>query len=552
MPLRFASPAPDAYAYPLLIRHLLRSALDTRSGQEIVGSDGRRHGYGDLEYRIGRLAAVLADHGVGQGDVVAVMDWDSHRYLEAYFAVPMMGAVLQTVNVRLARDEIAYTIGDTRPSAIIVHADFAEALAALRPALAADCMIITCHDGEPAPFTEVASDYETLIGASGEVFSFVDFDENALATTFHTTGTTGVPKAVTFSHRQLVLHTLAVGLAMGQQPVEQGLWRESVYMPVTPMFHVHAWGLPYLATLLGLKQVYPGRYIPSRLLDLKRDEGVTYSHCVPTVLQMMLDEAGPGERLDPWTIIIGGSALPETLLLAAEKHGITVVAGYGMSETAPVLTLSRHDPEDGRAPETTRRWAGRAIPLVQIQLNGEDGRPAPADGVAQGEIVVRAPWLTQSYVNSPEAGAALWSGGWLHTQDVASQEPQGDIVIRDRLKDVIKTGGEWVSSTEIENLALGDPDIAEAAVVGAPDARWGERPVLFVVARPGRDPDLQTLRARMTPMAAQGRISRWAIPDRLIVIDALPLTSVGKIDKKALRLRLGQDVLDSGVPHAPA
>ena len=545
MALRFANPAPDAYAYPLLIRHLLQSAVDAQSGQVIVGSDGRRHGYEALEHRIGRLAAVLAAHGVDQGDVVAVMDWDSHRYLETYFAIPMMGAVLQTVNVRLSREQIAYTLHDTRPRALIVHADFVADLGALRSALLPDCVIITCHDGDAARVEDGIGDYEALLASGDEIFAFVDFDENALATTFHTTGTTGLPKAVTFSHRQLVLHTLAVGFAMGQQPAEQGLWRGSVYMPVTPMFHVHAWGLPYVATLLGLKQVYPGRYVPARLLALKRDEGVTYSHCVPTILQMILDEAGPDAQLGPWTIIIGGSALPESLLRSAASRGITAVAGYGMSETGPVLTLSRHENHDRRASETVRRWAGRPIPLVQIRLDGQDADAVPADGKAQGEIVVRAPWLTQTYPNSAPAGAALWSGGWLHTQDVASQEPQGDIVIRDRLKDVIKTGGEWVSSAEIEDLALRDPDIAEAAVVGAPDPRWGERPVLFAVARPGHTPLLQTLKDRMSPLVAAGHLSRWAAPDRLILIDALPRTSVGKIDKKALRLRLGDDVLDS-------
>ena len=544
MTLRFAEPAPRAYAYPLLIRHLLQSAVDARSGRVIVGSDGRRHDYATLDHRIGRLAAVLSAQGVGQGDVVAVMDWDSHRYLEAYFAIPMMGAVLQTVNVRLSREQIAYTLHDTQPKALIVHADFAADLATLRPSAPADCVVISCHDGAPTPMEGAVGEYEALIAADDTRFPFVDFDENALATTFHTTGTTGLPKAVTFSHRQLVLHTLAVGLAMGQQPVEQGLWRDSVYMPITPMFHVHAWGLPYVATVLGLKQVYPGRYVPERLLALKRDEGVTYSHCVPTILQMILDAAGPDARLGPWTIIIGGSALPEALLRAAAARGVTAVAGYGMSETGPVLTLSRHDGDDPRAPEDVRRWAGRPIPLVQIRLNAHDDQDGQ-NASGQGEIVVRAPWLTQTYPNSPSAGADLWAGGWLHTQDVATREPQGDVVIRDRLKDVIKTGGEWVSSIEIEGLALQDPDIAEAAVVGAPDERWGERPILFAVARPGRTPLLKTLKDRMAPLAAGGHISRWATPDRLILIDALPRTSVGKIDKKALRLRLGDDVLDS-------
>ena len=545
MPLRFADPAPEAYAYPLLIRHLLQSALDARSGQEIVGSDGRRHGYEALSHRVGRLAAVLAEYGVEPGDVVAVMDWDSHRYLEAYFAIPMMGAVLQTVNVRLSRDQIAYTLNDTRPRALIVHTDFAAELEALRTALPEDCVVITCHDGTAASVEDSLGDYEPLLASGDDTYDFVDFDENALATTFHTTGTTGLPKAVTFSHRQLVLHTLAVGLAMGQQPYEQGLWRGSVYMPVTPMFHVHAWGLPYVATLLGLKQVYPGRYIPARLLALKREEGVTYSHCVPTILQMILDEAGPDARLGPWTVIIGGSALPESLLQAAAAVGITAVAGYGMSETGPVLTLSRHEEDDPRPPEQVRRWAGRPIPLVQIRLQGEDGDTVSDEPGAQGEVVVRAPWLTQSYPNSAEAAADLWSGGWLHTQDVATREAAGDIVIRDRLKDVIKTGGEWVSSAEIEDLALRDPDIAAAAVVGAPDPRWGERPVLFAVPREGRTPQLQTLRDHMSPLVAAGQLSRWAAPDRLILIDALPRTSVGKIDKKALRVRLGDDVLNS-------
>ncbi|USQ95417.1 long-chain-fatty-acid--CoA ligase [Caulobacter sp. RL271] len=546
MALRFADPAPNAYGYPLLIRQLLQSALDARSGREIVGSDGRRHGYEALAHRVGRLAAVLAAHGVDQGDVVAVMDWDSHRYLEAYFAVPMMGAMLQTVNVRLSRDQIAYTLKDTQPRAMIVHADFVEDLQALRPAIEPDCVIITCHDGQPASLDDAVGDYEQLLSAGAETFAFVDFDENALATTFHTTGTTGMPKAVTFSHRQLVLHTLAVGFAMGQQPDNQGLGRESVYMPITPMFHVHAWGLPYLATLLGLKQVYPGRYVPARLLALQREEGVTYSHCVPTILQMLLDEAGPDAWLGPWTIIIGGSALPATLLRAAAARGIIAVAGYGMSETGPVLTLSRHENDDSRPGETVRRWAGRPIPLVQIRLHDDNGEDVSGAANEQGEIVVRAPWLTQAYPNSAAASAALWAGGWLHTQDVASRETHGDIVIRDRLKDVIKTGGEWVSSAEIEDLALQDPDIAEAAVVGAPDPRWGERPVLFAVPRPGRTPRLQTLKDRMSPLVAAGHLSRWAAPDRLILIDALPRTSVGKIDKKQLRLRLGDDVLDSG------
>ncbi|WP_337053294.1 long-chain-fatty-acid--CoA ligase [Pseudoxanthomonas sp. USHLN014] len=543
MGLRYATPAEGHYDYPLHVGQLLRSALETRSGQSILGSDGRRHDYPEFGRRVHRLANVLTALGVAPGDVVAVMDWDSHRYQECYFAIPMLGAVLQTVNVRLSPEQIAYTLRDTGARVVLFHADFAALVAQLATQLPQLERFVLTHAGQPPASLPlaVAGEYEALLAAAEDRHAFVDIDERALATTFHTTGTTGDPKAVAFSHRQLVLHTLAVGTTLGTQPEGQGLRHGDVYMPVTPMFHVHAWGLPYLATLLGLKQVYPGRYVPAQLLRLRRQEGVTFSHCVPTILQMLLDAFGPEDPVDRrWTIIVGGSVQPRALHRAAAAKGITALSGYGMSETAPVLSIARSFAPPGAQRETELCSAGHPVPLAQLRVVDPDMQTLPADGQHQGELVARTPWLTASYGGNAQAGEALWRGGWLHTQDVASIAADGRLVIRDRLKDVIKTGGEWVSSAEMEDLTVAGPGICAASYVGVADPRWGERPVVFVVPAEGAQVSLEGVRAHLQQHVDSGAISRYALPDELIVVEELPRTSVGKIDKKALRARLAQ------------
>ncbi|MFT4256825.1 MAG: long-chain-fatty-acid--CoA ligase [Pseudoxanthomonas sp.] len=541
MGLRYATPAAENHDYPLHVGQLFRTALDARSGKEIVGSDGRRHDYPEFGRRVARLANVLTGLGVQQGDVVAVMDWDSHRYQECYFCVPMIGAVLQTVNVRLSPEQIAWTLENTGAKIVLFHADFAplvEQLAAKLPQLQ---HFVFLHDGAvPATLAPgIVGEYEALLAAAPLEFDFQDIDERALATTFHTTGTTGVPKAVAFSHRQLVLHTLALGTALGTQPVGQGLRCDDVYMPVTPMFHVHAWGMPFLMTMLAVKQIYPGRYVPKDLLRIRREEGVTFSHCVPTILQMLLDAFGPEDPIDRrWIIVIGGSVQARALHRAAAEKGIITFSGYGMSETAPVLTIARApDGLEGESRDVAMCSAGHAIPLVQLRVVDQAMRPQPADGATQGELVARAPWLTPTYVGAEEAGAALWQGGWLHTQDVATISADGRVVIRDRLKDVIKTGGEWVSSAEMEDLTTLAPEVAAASFIGVADPRWGERPVAFVVPAPGAHVDLEGVRAHLQQFVDKGAISRYALPDEVVVIDELPRTSVGKINKKALRER---------------
>jgi len=512
--------AKDAYAYPLLLRHFLANVAEQTSA-EIV-SAGHRFDYKTFAERVTRLAALLDRIGVRAGDTVAVMDWDSHRYLECYFAIPMMGAVLQTVNVRLSPAQIAYTLRDSGASVLLLNTDFDALWHELRAEVPDVRQTIRLAD-EAAPET-----YEALIEATDPVFAFEDFDENAIATTFHTTGTTGDPKQVFFSHRQIVLHTLAFAAALGAQPTGQGVSRSSVYMPITPMFHVHAWGMPFVMTMLGVKQVYPGRYEPARLLALKAREGVTFSHCVPTILRMLLDAAEPDSgSLAPWTMILGGSALPLSLAEEAAQAGITTLVGFGMSETAPLVSLARSEADDLQ--DLVR--AGFRVPLMQIRM----------DEAGTGELRLRAPWLTQGY-GTQAASDALWEGGWLHTGDVAALDDDGSLRIVDRLKDVIKTGGEWVSSIEIEELLMAEPSVCEAAVVGIPDSKWGERPVAFVVASPGGVvPSPQRLRDGLAAFAASGRISRYAVPDRLVVVDELPRTSVGKVDKKQLRCRAETD-----------
>jgi len=536
--VRLVERAAAARGDALMIGHLLRTPLATSPRQQIVYRDEYRGSYADLRGRIGRLASALRSRGIDEGTTVAVLDWDSHRYLECYFAVPMMGAVLQTVNIRLSPDQIAYTLDHARAEVVLVHRDFAPLFEAIRPALPLVREVIPIGDAAGE-----ACGYEAMLAAAPEDFPFVDFDENAVATTFYTTGTTGLPKAVSFTHRQIVLHTLGVLGALGSSPIGQSLRQGDVYMPLTPMFHVHAWGVPYVATLLGLKQVYPGRYEPPMLLQLRAREGVTYSHCVPTILQMLLDAAAAsGADLAGWKINIGGSALNAALARRALSKGIDVFAAYGMSETCPYLTATRVMPEVRArgldAEVEVRCRTGLPAPLVDLRLVDERMNDVPRDGASVGEIVVRAPWLTLGYVGDPEASEQLWRGGWLHTGDIASQDADGFVQIRDRMKDVIKTGGEWLSSLQLEDLIARDPGVAEVAVIGLPDERWGERPVALIVRRAdaaGAALTAERVREHLAPHVASGAIVRYAVPERIDFVAALARTSVGKIDKKAMR-----------------
>jgi len=309
------------------------------------------------------------------------------------------------------------------------------------------------------------------------------------------------------------------------------------------MFHVHAWGVPYAATMLGVKQVYPGRYEPELLVDLIKTHRVSMSHCVPTVMQMMMaTESIKTADLSNWHVLIGGSALTKGLCDAAARLGIHMYTGYGMSETCPLLSTTHLKPEDLDLPleqqTAIRVKTGIAVPMVELEIVDPDGNPVPHDGEAKGEVVTRAPWLTQSYFKEPEKGEELWQGGWLHTGDVASMEPDNTLTIKDRIKDVIKTGGEWLSSLDLENLISQHPAVAGAAVVGVPDEKWGERPYALVTLKPGENIGLEDIQKHLQQFVDSGDINKWAIPGQIDFVEDIPKTSVGKINKKLIRDQL--------------
>jgi fatty-acyl-CoA synthase len=548
MPVRIETPAANAYRYPLLIKQLLHTPRATALRQEIVYRSIRRHSYQDLFARIDRLASGLASLQVEQGETVAVMDWDSHRYLECFFAIPMMGAVLQTVNVRLSPDQIAFTLQHAAARLLLIHRDFLPLWATIRDRLPELRTVVLLDDeptGGPLP-ADIDTEYEALLERSTASFEYEDFDENAVATTFYTTGTTGDPKGVCFSHRQIVLHALAVLGACGSAAHGQSFRHGDVYMPMTPMFHVHAWGNPFVATMLGVKQVYPGRYVPEELLQLRQREGVTYSHCVPTILQMLMEAADrTGADMAGWKMCIGGSALSVGLARAALQRGIDVYAGYGMSETGPVMSVSRLLDPPGVLPEFAelerRCRAGLPVPLVDLKIVDPSGTAVARDGEAIGEVVVRAPWTTPCYVGNPEASKELWRGGYLHTQDVGSIDANGYLQLKDRIKDVIKTGGEWISSLTLESLISTHPGVQEVAVVALSDARWGERPHALVVPRVEWRNRLTAneIQNRVGEAVRAGTLPKYAIPERVTFVDTLDKTSVGKINKRLLRDRYG-------------
>jgi fatty-acyl-CoA synthase len=542
---RLIQPTPSAYNYPLIVKHLLHQPLLRAQNQEIVYRD-RRQTYGTFRDRLGQLANGLAEIGVEPGDVVAVMDWDSHRYHECYFALPMAGAILQTVNLRLSPEQLVYTLADTGASTLLVNTDFLPLVEKLADQLPLIRRIVLLNDMPTLPQTRlpVDAEYESLLARNSPDYDFPDLDENTWATAFHTSGTTGVPKGLSFSHRQLVLHTMAGLMEYGLCSTQGGFSRDDVYMPMTPMYHVHAWGCPYTCTAAGVKQVYPGRYSIDTFLHLIKAEGVTFTHCVPTILQMLL--ASPASQevdLSRVKMVVGGSALPHSLARAAMERGIDIFAGYGMSEACPSITVSHpHTHHLTASPEEAldyRTIAGIPAPLVDLRIVDANMNDVPHDGKTPGEIVVRAPWLVGGYLNNEEASERLWDGGYMHTGDVGVMDGEGYLRIVDRIKDVIKTGGEWISSSDLENIILEKSGIALTAVIGVKHEKWGERPLALVVvdAQAQMDISKEDIISHVSVYATKGLISRFAIPEFVEFVAELPLTSTGKIDKKMLRER---------------
>jgi fatty-acyl-CoA synthase len=484
---------------------------------------------GECARRARRLASSLGRLGVGQGDRVATLLWNQPEHLELYFAVPLMGAVIHTLNPRLHPDELSFIVSDAEDKVIIVDESLIEAFEAFRSAQEFEHVIVVSQAGQVPDGTV---DYESLI-ESGEEIEWPELDERQAAAMCYTSGTTGRPKGVVYSHRSMVLHSLNAAL-----PDTLGVSSRDTILPVVPMFHANAWGVPYAAAFAGSALVLPGPKLdPVNVLDLLASERVTMTAGVPTVWMTVLQslDAEP-ERWDLSALqrlIVGGSAVPRSMLEGFDRHGLTIIQAWGMTETSPLGSVCRLPVDLEGAPKVEqydfRARQGIAAPFVEIRARGDDGELIPWDDETLGELEVRGPWVAAAY-HRGQGAEKFTEDGWFQTGDVVKIDGFGCIRICDRSKDLVKSGGEWISSVDLENLLMAHSAVAEAAVIAVPDERWGERPLAVVVLREGQEVTPEELREHL------GRdFAKWQLPERFEFIDTIPRTATGKFKKTDLR-----------------
>ena len=498
----------------------------------------RSHTYGQWHQRTLQLAAALTAAGLQKGDRVATLCWNHHAHLEAYFGIPAAGGVMHTLNLRLSAEELGWIAGDCQDRFLIVDDVLLPLYRQMAHLHKFEKVMVFPFSGAAVPDDLV--NYEDFIAAAeGDSFIPVPHDENDPVAICYTSGTTGRPKGVAYSHRSTVLHTL-----VGCLGDHWGLKGNDVVMPVTPMFHANSWGMPYGAVMMGAKLVFPGPHLhPDDLLDLMQLEPPTLSLGVPTIWMSLIQTYERAQTDTPgrWTLpagmrsLVGGAAVPESLVRAFDKHGIWIMQGWGMTETSPIATISypRAELKDASADERYRRaaMAGTVAPLVELRLKTDEGAIAPWDGQTMGEIQVRGPYITGSYHEVPVTEDKFTADGWLRTGDVATMDELGFLRITDRTKDLIKSGGEWISSVDVENALMSHPAVAEAAVIAIPDEKWSERPLACIVLKPGQHADAAALNALLL---ARGFV-KWQLPERYEVIAAVPRTSTGKFWKLKLR-----------------
>jgi len=543
--------------FPLTITSIMRYGTTVFGGKEVVTCAGdqpaRRRSYAAVGERAARLAGALRSLGVDGDQRVATFMWNNAEHLEAYLAIPSMGAVLHTLNLRLSADQVGYIATHAGDHAVIVDASLIPLFAPVLPLAETIRHVIVSGPADEEALAQLAGpgrevhSYEDLLAAAPAVFDWPELDERSAAAMCYTSGTTGLPKGVAYSHRSSYLHSMVVctanALAVGE--------RDRV-MPIVPQFHANAWGLPYAAMMSGADLVMPDRFmIPAAIVKLIETERVTVGAGVPTIWQGVLAHlrASKGNLSSLRTLVCGGSALPEAVMRAySDEYGVTMTHAWGMTELSPIGSVAREPAGvTGEDVWPYRASQGRLVCGVEGRLTGDNGEVVPSDGKAVGELETRGPWITASYYKDP--APEKFHDGWLRTGDVGSLDPEGFIRLTDRAKDVIKSGGEWISSMELENLLMAHPDVAEAAVIGVPDEKWGERPLAAVVLRPDAgqvSPD--ELRAYLGE-----RIPRWQLPERWCFIDEVPKTSVGKFQKTTLRDRYAAGSLDvttlGTVPH---
>jgi fatty-acyl-CoA synthase len=520
--------------FPLTVQAILRHGVNVFGDSQVAGFDGgqvRRSTFVQEAERIGQLAAGLRRLGIRAGDRVATFCWNTTEHLEAYLAVPAMGAILHTANVRLFPDQLAYIVNHAEDRIVIVDANLAPVLAkAACQFRTVERYIVIGGPGEGLP--RECIDYEELLQGAGAGFEWPDIQEDDGAVICYTSGTTGNPKGVVYSHRSIYLHSMSIcaGNCVG-------LSQDDRVLVVTSMFHANSWGLPHAAWLSGSDLLFPGRFLqPEPLCRLIAEEQPTVSSGVPSIWADLLryaDVCGP-DLSSLRVVLCGGSAAPRALIEGFHsRHGVNIVQAWGMTETSPIAAVA-NPPKRYTAAEKAEYKArsGRVIAGVELRLV-DDNKILRKDGELLGEFEARGPWVTGSYYGGE--GVERFHDGWLRTGDVGTLDEQGFMQLKDRAKDVIKSGGEWVSSVELENAIMAHPDVVEAAVIGVPDARWDERPMACVVLRAGAPADAAALRCFL-----QERVVKWWIPERWAFVDAIPKTSVGKFDKKVLRARQQQ------------
>lgn len=528
--------------YPLTINMIFRHGRRIYANSKVRTFDGQACGeasFAEVADRAERLAGALRRLGVGEGDRVGTFCWNHQEHLEAYLAVPCMGAVLHTLNIRLFPEQLAYVIRHAQDKVILVDDSLAPLLEGILPQLdSVECFVVVgpgdaaCLEEDGRPVVR----YEELLAGEGADFPWPSLDERAAAAMCYTSGTTGNPKGVVYGHRSTVLHSL--GVASG---AVFGLNEHDRLLPIVPMFHANAWGLPYVGWMVGTDFVMPRHFLQAEpVCKLITEEKPTVTGAVPTIWNEVLHyaENHPVDFSSLRLVVCGGSAVPRSLMEAfEEKWNVTILQGWGMTETSPLAAKAAAPKGTPAAEEMSwRAKTGRVVPGVELRIVDDAGRPLPWNGEAVGEIQVRGPWVTGSYYldDDPEK----FQGGWLRTGDVGSVDPLGFIQITDRAKDVIKSGGEWISSVDLENQLMAHPQVVEAAVIGVADEKWQERPLACIVTRDGASVSPEELRSFLTE-----RVARWWIPSKWSFIDEVPKTSVGKFDKKVLRSRYGEDQL---------
>jgi len=524
---------------PLLITDIMRFADRNYPEVEIVAvtADLPRHrtNWREVFRRTRQLANALAEAGIKPGDRIASLAWNDHRHMELYYAVSCMGAVMHTINPRLFPEQLEYIIRHAEDRMLFIDATLLPLLEVLKGKIPSVERIIVMSSDEamPAPVRGKLQSYESFIAGQPETFDWPTFDERTASSLCYTSGTTGHPKGVLYSHRSNVLH--AYGGCMRDAV---GISAQDVILAVVPMFHANAWGLPYNAAMTGTKLVLPGPKMgdPETLVDLMNAEKVTMAAGVPTVWTLLLNYlAQTGKKVPTLSkTLVGGSAVPYAMIKTfAEQHDVTVLQGWGMTETSPLGTVGALRPEMEALPAEERYLLhakqGHGIFGIEMKVVDEDGKDLPWDGKSSGELKVRGNWVCSGYFGL-EHSAAHDADGWFATGDVAVIGPDGFLQITDRAKDVIKSGGEWISSVDLENCACGHPDVLMAAAIGVKHAKWEERPLLLVVARQGCTPSKDSVLAHIAE-----HFAKWQLPDDVIVVDALPMTATGKVSKKDLR-----------------